>query len=153
MGTHDDMAYVTHMANRLGAGLEEAHRRAVVGVASHVAKGIRGEIRGATGGDMRLSGARNARIGIKTGYSLGGATPSVSLTPTGPLMLIEENTPPHSIRPRSKKALKIGDRFAARAQHPGTRGKHPWKRGVAKSESTAGRIYDEAVQRAIREAL
>lgn len=39
--------------------------------------------------------------------------------------IIEFGTKPHSLAPKAKRALTIGDGFAASAQHPGTAAK-PW---------------------------
>lgn len=152
----NDLSYVVRMATRLPTELRVAQVRGVTGVASHVSRGIRTEVRSATGGNMRLSGANNARIGIKWTRDLGGANPSITISPTGPIMLIEEDTPPHVIRPRKrggKKALKFGNQFAAGTLHPGTKGKHPWRKGVAKSAPGSGVVYDKAVQDAIRRAM
>jgi hypothetical protein len=66
------------------------------------------------------------------------------LKATGPWQLIEENTSPHIIRPKRRSKSKgrgakgaigipgIGPR--AYAHHPGTKGKHPWAKGVEKAE-------------------
>jgi hypothetical protein len=159
---HDDLTWVRKLATDLSAELVEANKAGVRGVAKHVKASIHREIRGATGGNSRLSGARNARIGVKEIDDLGGKVAQVQLVPTGPIMLIERDTPPHSIYPRRRRALRFGGQFAASVtdnsrtggrRHPGTKGKHPWERGVNKSRHEAGAIYDRAVQQAIREAI
>ena len=115
---------------------------------------------------MRLSGTTtNARISIDWDRNLAGPNPSITLIPKGPIKLIEEDTPPHAIRPRQqrgvtyarkrkgKQALKYGGRFSAYANHPGTRGKHPWRRGVQKTRSESGAIFDREIQKAIVRAM
>ena len=90
-------------------------------------------------------GKRGARIGVR--YNVGqyddGAKSLVFAT--GPFHLIERNTSAHRI-PRVRKRGKprpiaipgVGVRMSA--QHPGTKGKHPFERGVRAAMPEARRI-------------
>jgi hypothetical protein len=87
---------------------------------------------------------KGAKLGVRYTLSGGEVSPSAKLKATGPWQLIEENTSPHIIRPKRRSKSKgrgakgaivipgIGAR--AYAHHPGTKGKHPWAKGVEKAE-------------------
>jgi hypothetical protein len=155
---------LTDLAGQLAAlpdELVKAQRRGVQRGALHVTRAIREEIRAATGGDMKLSGVgrKGARVGAR--YTVGGTVePSAVVRATGPLQLIERDTKPHSIVPRPRrgqkrrKALRLANgKFAAAVNHPGTRGKEPFGRGVVRTRGDTGRIFDAEVQAGIRRAL
>lgn len=94
---------------------------------------------------LRGVGKKGAALGVR--YTLSGseATPSARLRATGPWQLIEEDTSPHEIRPKKRKskgrgAIAIpGIGVRAYAHHPGSRGKHPWAKGVEKAEPLVAR--------------
>ncbi len=79
------------------------------------------------------------------------------------LELVEEKTSPHEIRPRgsvsdmqagtARKALRFKIKgkvfFAAKVSHPGTKGKHSWKRGAEFVESALPGAIQEAVEAAM----
>jgi hypothetical protein len=92
---------------------------------------------------LRGVGKSGAKLGVR--YTLSGSetNPSAKLRATGPWQLIEENTSPHTIGPkrrgkgarsprRCRRHSGIGPR--AVVHHPGTKGKHPWAKGVEKAE-------------------
>lgn len=125
---------------------------------------IRSEISGVTtGGRLRGVGKRGARVGVKYDVQSSGERPTAFVQATGPLQLIERDTAEHQI-PRvagsrrlrtaagrlshkregtgrnlnGAKVLKIqGEYRTGPITHPGTKGKHPFERGVAKAEVTA----------------
>lgn len=46
--------------------------------------------------------------------------------------------------------LKIGDGFAAYARHPGTKGKHPWAKGVEAAVPAVTRLFEVKADLALR---
>ncbi len=139
--------------------LQKAQARGVRRAALHVTRSVRGEIRAATNGDMEMSGVglRGARVGAR--YDIKGTVnPTALIRATGPLHLIERDTRPHEIKRRKrrgKKALRMADgRFVSGAvQHPGTRGKRPFAKGVDATKESAPRVFDAEIQRAMREVF
>ena len=158
-----DLAWVARMTARLPADLAAAQKRGVQQGALHVTRAVRDEIRQATGGDMKMgsgTGRAGKRVGAKyTLKGVGGNTSAV-VKATGPLQLLERDTKPHKIAPRRRrgqakaKALRLANgKFAATVNHPGTKGKEPFGRGVVRTRGDTGPIYDREVQAAIRAAL
>lgn len=143
---------------RFPGELQKAQARGVQRSALHVTRSVRDEIRAVTG-DMRLSGVglRGARVGAR--YDIKGTVnPTALIRATGPLHLIERDTRPHEIKRRKrrgKKALRLADgRFVSGAvQHPGTRGKRPFAKGVDATKESAPRVFDAEIQRAMREVF
>lgn len=156
-----DLAWLARATATLPKELQDAQRRGVQRGAMHVTRAVRDEVRAATGGDMRLSGVgkKGARVGAK--YTLrGGVNPSAVVKATGPMQLLEHDTKPHKIAPRRRRgqakarALRLADgRFVAAVNHPGTRAKRPFEKGVVKTRGDTGPIFDREVQAAIRRAL
>jgi hypothetical protein len=91
-------------------------------------------------------GHRVARGLIRVRYDIRGNTAVVRFT--GPAHLALNPTRPHRIQPRrrrGKRALTVGDGFAAYADHPGTRGKDP---GARRAKAAAAKVAPKAYQRA-----
>ena len=156
----DSLADVARMAAELPQELQRAQVRGVQKAALQVTRGIRSEVRSATGGDNRLSGVgkRGTRVGAK--YTVtGSVNPTAFIKATGPMQLIEHPTSPHEIKPKARrrgknKALRFDSgNFARSAKHPGTRPYRPFERGYLKTRDSTGRTYDAEVQRAIRTVL
>jgi len=87
---------------------------------------------------LRLTGVskRGAKIGVR--YDQGHGSSTALVQATGPVQLIESPTRPHRIpkeRQRGRRRIVVipGVGPRASAQHPGTRGQHPWQKGVALS--------------------
>jgi hypothetical protein len=153
-----DLGDVARMASRLPEELQKAQVKGVGKAALTVTRGIRGEIRSASGGDNRLSGVgkRGARVGAK--YDVKGTVnPSALIVATGPMQLLEHPTRPHGIQPRTrgkKKALKFRDgTFARSASHPGTKPSRPFEKGYMKTRAESGPAFDKEIQNAIRRVL
>jgi hypothetical protein len=106
-------------------------------------------------------GKRGARIGVR--YDLVSDTAAV-VRMTGPAHLIERDTQAHRIpreaRGRGRRQTRnvkhlyipgVGVRMSA--QHPGTKGKHPWAKGVTAAVpvvgKVAGRHYFDTFRKAI----
>lgn len=144
---------------RFPGALEKAQARGVRRAALHVTRAVRGEIRAATNGDMEMSGVgvRGVRVGAR--YDVRGTVnPTAMIRATGPLHLIERDTRPREIKTRKrrgKKALRLADgRFVTgTVQHPGTKGKRPFAKGVDATKESAPRVFDAEIQRAMREVF
>jgi len=90
-------------------------------------------------------GHRVARGKVGVRYDIRGDTAVVRFT--GPAHLALNPTRAHRIQPRrrrGRRALTIGDDFAAYADHPGTRGKDP---GARRAQAAAGKVAPRAYQR------
>jgi hypothetical protein len=163
-----DLGDLAASAARTADALQGAQAQGVRRAAVYATTMIRNEIRSATG-DMRLSGVgrKGARVGARFDVK-GTRNPTALIRATGPLHLIERDTGPHSIYPKGQtfattrkgnvrrrgtsRALKIGEGYAAYAEHPGTRGKHPFQKGVAKAAPETPRIFQREVRAAIAKA-
>lgn len=121
-----------------------AQRDGVRAAALLVTTSVRTELRGAAPSG-RLSGVGRRGAKISVGFDAPKATvnPQALVRMRGPAHLIENPTRPHAIRPRRRsrgrqeaaRALTVrGVGMRASVQHPGTRGKHPWARGVKAAE-------------------
>lgn len=82
---------------------------------------------------LRGVGKRGAKIGVR--YDIKGTqNPTALVRATGPFQLIERDTKAHKIEPKKrrsgKRAIVTPQGPRAWAFHPGTKGKHPWEKGV-----------------------
>lgn len=99
----------------------------------------------APGRRMRGVGRNGARVGA--GYKIFGST--ATITARGPLHLLERSTKPHEITPKrrrrgkAKKAVTTPYGPRKRVMHPGTRGKHPWRKGVEKARPFVTKVFKE----------
>jgi hypothetical protein len=134
--------------------LREAKRDAVKAAALSATTIIRAEIKQAAPSG-RLT-PRQVRVGA--GYQVYGtdAAPYAEIRPRGPIGLIEGDIKAHDIRPRSRRkpkagskrtALAIGGNFRAVVRHPGTKGKHPWEKGVGRALKVSGVQMSEVASR------
>lgn len=105
--------------------------------------------RESTGGSGKLRNAgpdnvlgADARVNAD---GLGG-----QLTAEGPWPLIEGDTKAHEIAAKSGRALRLPNGPRRRVEHPGTRGKKPWAKGIAKSERGAAQVLRRASDTEIR---
>lgn len=157
--------------------LRTAQGRGVQKAALEAKTIINTEIRKVTG-DMRLSGVgkRGARVGAR--YDIKGSTnPTALIRALGPIQLIERDTKPHLIVPRAsfvtrggvrvrqgrrsaagrrlrggRTALLIGGNLRASAEHPGTKGQHPFQRGAQRAAKVTPQIFREQVEQGLRRA-
>jgi len=114
-----------------------------------------------TGGDLRLSGRKGARLSV--GYKISGQRSTIDLKPVGLWALTTEGAKAHMIGagrrtkkgtrtrgPRGRKVLKIGGQFVtAPIRHPGTRGKgsldRVWAQVPRIVEETFGDLLEDAM--------
>lgn len=106
-------------------------------------------------------GKRGAKVGVR--YDLRSDTEAV-VRMTGPAHLLERDTKAHRIprekvgrgrrqRTNTKRIVipNVGVRMSA--QHPGTKGKHPWEKGLRASipevRQVAGRYYFDTLRKGV----
>lgn len=165
-------------AATLPAALVEATPRAVIASSRVLDAQVRANVAQATGGDMILSRVRSgkgARVDTVVRMVGSGSKTQARVIPTGPIMLVEQDTRRHREpfqylaqrtggarsysmarrRGASRRGfLRIpGVGFRASANHPGTKGKEPVRRAFQASGSEAGRAGAEMFARAVREHM
>lgn len=170
-------------AAALPGAMREAEAQAVQKAALQATNLIRGEIRAAApGGTLKLNGKpKKVSVSYKMLTGPGGARARISAQ--GPMQLIERDTAPHYEPRASQKSLlryKVSKKtgavsvvrragrgrgrqgrpllipgvgFRTRALHPGTRGKHPFSKGLAKARPVVGRTILTEVTKGLRAAL
>ena len=137
------------------AQLERDRKRAANKAALAITRELRQRIRADAGGDSRLSGVgvKGARVGANYRQLPSG---DVRVQATGPVHLLESPTAPHEITPRrrGRKALRLSDgQIVARVQHPGTRGKRTWTRGVREGTPKGEKAFTDEIAAGFRRAL
>lgn len=150
-----DLFDLAASAGAAAAALKVASKVGVRKAALHVTTEVRTEIRRAVGGDMRMSGVgrRGARVGASFDVR-GDVNPTALIKGTGAIMLIEKDTPAHRI-PKSggrKKRVVIDGHPYHHAFHPGTSGKQPFAKGVAKAGPDTPKIFQSEIRKAIEKA-
>lgn len=110
--------------------------------------------------DQRLRGVgkRGAKIGVTYPPVTGNST---LVRATGPFQFIESDTKAHRIpreraargRARKRYAVIPGVGVRAYADHPGTKGKHPWQKGVEAARPAAAKIHHLALGQALTKAF
>ena len=128
---------------------------------------------GVKNGRLRGVGKKGAKIGVR--YDIQGRKNSALIRATGPFQLIERDTKAHRVPKlyknqfsatnspllsipkvsRSAKRGKIaipGVGVRAWANHPGTKGKHPWDKGVVAGIAVQERAAAVALTTALRRA-
>lgn len=139
-------------AATLPGRLVEATPRAVRASGAVLEAAARSNIAAVTGGDMRLSrvnGGRGSSIGLDLRIDGAGGSASAHVIPSGPIMLVEENTRPHrspkTLRQKRRRNKRVGFLympgigFRQSANHPGTRGKHPVRNAFQSAHTDAAR--------------
>jgi hypothetical protein len=106
---------------------------------------------GASTGKLRGVGKRGGRIGVRSDATSAG---SVLVRATGPFHLLESNTKPHRIPSerggRRRRVVVIpGIGVRSFVQHPGSRGKHPWSKGVVLATPLIDKANKLALQKTI----
>jgi hypothetical protein len=112
------------------------------------------QVAGVKDGKLRGVGKRGAKVGVS--FTVTGHTAIVKAT--GPFPLIESDTKAHRIprergaRGRRRYAVIPGVGVRAFANHPGTKGKHPWAKGVAAAQPAAAKANQIALTQAMTKA-
>lgn len=136
MGTSRSAGELARKMTQAGRAIDGAAKDGVFKSALLVKTSVMGELGGVT--RLRGVGKRGAKIGVRFDVKPGN-NPSARVRATGPFHLIESDTKPHKVTPKGKGRNKrrainipgIGPR--ASAKHPGTKGKHPWEKGVRRA--------------------
>lgn len=132
----DTLSQFIHKTSRMGPELGQLERKMVLVAAQAVKTSVQAQMRVAGVQNDRLQGVgkKGARIGVR--YDTTTDKSSVVVRATGPFHLIESDTKAHQIpKQRGARARKRyvnipGVGVRASANHPGTKGKHPWEKGV-----------------------
>lgn len=112
------------------------------------------QVAGVKDGKLRGVGKRGAKVGVS--FAVTGRTALVRAT--GPFPLIESDTKAHRIprqrgpRARQRYVVIPGVGVRSFANHPGTKGKHPWEKGVLASAPVAAKAEQVALGVALHKA-
>jgi hypothetical protein len=106
----------------------------------------------------RLSGVgkRGAKIGVRYNVGNFGGEAKSLIHATGPFHLIERDTKAHRIpkergrRARKRYAVIPGVGVRAWAKHPGTKGQHPWAKGLLAARPAVQRVLESKAAHALR---
>lgn len=172
MGSNSVEDVVNHL---LAATTDRAPREVVAASARVYTTAIRNEIYAkAPGGRMRGVGKSGARVGVKATVQE-GKNPTAIVQATGPLHLLERDTHAHAIPSVTKsrrtrtaagrlshkrestgtpivggKVLFFNGVYRNSVHHPGTKGQHPFERGVNRGERDAVAAAVNAFSGALR---
>ncbi|MCA1572418.1 MAG: hypothetical protein LC798_19380 [Chloroflexi bacterium] len=161
MGTSTPAQFARKMA-RLSNDMKKVTPKAVVtAAAATIKKDVQQEVAVAAPSGRLNVGRTGRRIGVRSTHK---GDDAILVAMFGPAHLIERDTKPHRIpRTTGKGRKRRGDKqplyipgigFKANVDHPGTKGKHPWEKGVRsalpKLDKIAGAQYAEALRRALR---
>jgi hypothetical protein len=150
----------------LAAKLDKAASKAANGdrvlqqAALHVKKSVQAELRRvAPSGRLSGVGKSGARVGVRYDELKNGRTVLVRMT--GPAHLIERDTKAHVIRPKRRRkpkpgkrtAIKIGGSYWRTVQHPGTRGQHPWEKGLKRAGQPVRRDFAKGLSTLLGEVF
>lgn len=125
---------------------------------------------GAGSGRLRGVGKKGAAISVKTTLLRSSSNPTATVRAVGPWQLLESDTKPHPIPKltrkggrkgspifgpafggvNTKKFVAFGDTVRRQVFHPGTKGKHPWRKGVAAAKPLTPRVYEAELREAMR---
>jgi hypothetical protein len=135
VGTSNSVAEFVGKIDQAGKAIQKVNRDAVNDAALAGKRIIEGSIRTVVP-DMRLSGMRNAKVGVR--YDIKGSrNPTALMRATGPLHIVENATGAHTIpraggrRRRKPKTLLINGSHRRSVRHPGTKGQQPFAKGKA----------------------
>lgn len=110
---------------------------------------------------LRGVGKKGARIGVRYDIETDGRAVVKAI---GPLHLLERDTKAHEIKPKSsgrgsnrkqrKGAVRLANgEFRASVQHPGTKGQHPFEKGIEDGTPKAVKLMRNATSDAVKRGL
>lgn len=183
MGTSHSAEEIARKLERLAGSIDDANRAGVLAAAQSTKDSIVPLMRAATGGDLKLSGMKRGRVGVRYKELRSG---NVILFAFGPAHLVERDVKPHPVLPRAaggtrasrrrrvEAAALIGAmsgqqvgfstkggvlRFAdgsfrrwARVAG-GSKGRHPFERGVDLARPKTGAAFVSAHRRRLLEVF
>lgn len=137
----DTPAEFARKMSRLATDITHTDTRVVKASALAVKTSVQVRLRAAVPSGKLNVGKKGARVSVR--YDLISDS-EARVGMTGPAQLVESDTQPHRVprdkvgrgrrRRDNKKLIYIpGIGVRAYANHPGTKGKHPWKKGLAAS--------------------
>lgn len=139
-------------AATLPAALVEATPEAVRASGVVLDTAVKAGIAAVTGGDSVLSRVRSgkgARISTRTEVRGAGSRAEAVVVPSGPIMLVENDTRPHTqpfkyknrrrVKAKRTGVVAFGGKVYASVDHPGTKGRKPVAKAFAASADDAGR--------------
>lgn len=147
-----------HKMQRTADGMRRAPRQITTHAAQAVKRSVQTRLAVAAPRGRLNVGKRGQKVGVR--YDLRSDTEAM-VRMTGPAHLIERDTKAHRI-PRERKTNRAKKRFVvipgvgvrAYANHPGTKGKHPWERGVEAAKplvrTAAAKVYFDTVRKAVK---
>lgn len=150
MSTSRSPAELARKLRQAGGAIDGAAKDGVGKAALLVKTSVLGELGGRT--RLRGVGKKGAKIGVR--YDIKGTgNPTALVRATGPFHLIERDTRPHDVSPKGKrKAINIpgiGPKaYATRAG--GSKGRHPWEKGVNRALPIIPRVMMEEQSRSLR---
>jgi hypothetical protein len=152
----DTVAQFVAKTGRMGGELTRLEHRTVEVAAQVVKRSVQVQMVGAGVKANRLRGVgkKGARIGVR--YDIDQKKALVRAT--GPFHLIENDTKAHRIpkqrgaRARTRYAVIPGVGVRAYANHPGTKGKHPWAKGVEAAMPIQRRAQGIALHQSVARA-
>lgn len=159
MGVSRSPAELAAKFTKLQAGLAGAQREGVRAGALLVTNSVRRELRSAApSGRLSGVGRRGAKVSVGFDAPKSLTNPVALVRMRGPAHLIENPTKPHVITPRrgrrgGKRAVVTPAGPRARVQHPGTKGKQPWAKGVRASEHLVLRAIKRETEAAMFKAF
>jgi hypothetical protein len=116
----------------------------------------RATLSSATHGSNRLSGVGRKGAKLSVGFDMkGSGNPTALVRARGPYHLIESDTKAHVIIPRRRRRALAGNGFGpvASVQHPGTKGKRPWAKGLAASPPAVTKAVQVVGEKAVKKAF
>lgn len=146
---------------RTALELERAGRSAARAGAQAYKRVIESEIRQVVGADLRMSGVgkNGARVGVRYDVRDDNHGSTALIKAMGPLHLVERDTKAHLIESTradwdDDAALLLPDgNFRRAVPHRGTKGRHPFAKGVTKGKPAAGRAMKTPMVAAARKGI
>lgn len=140
---------LANKAEKLATGFEALPTTVVRAMAAVVKRSVDEQI----GKDAPRRRVAGGRVGVTVVATKIGHDGTALVKATGPLHLLANPTAEHQERARRKRALRTpyGPRYSV--EHPGTKGKDTWHKGVDKARPLVSEAADAAVARAIGKAL
>ena len=157
---------------QIGMAAQKSQKDAVFRASMLVKQEIEKELTRAIGGDHVMSNLRN-KSGFKrfsVGFNIKGTTnPTSLIRARGPWGLVENGAKPHSIPKRGqlarrsrlgrggfsdRKAMPINGNFRYVVRnHPGTRGKQPFRKGLDRATPRAIKVLHTTVHSAVVDVI
>ena len=153
MGTSHSFAELDAKLQRLAREMTNLPHSNVEAASLIVKKSVSALLPSRLRGTSRKGSKLDVRFNMDT-YSDGAKS---LVYPIGKIHLLEDDLPKHDIprvRTRGKRRYGvIGGHPYSVIHHPGTKGKHPWARGVEAALPAVKRIFDASGITALRKVL